>query len=118
MDLFFTVETDEEWSKAVSSHYGGYCSWPGCSSTFGIGAHHIVRREEQGLRRLVANGVLLCTEHHEYVESVKGRPIYDKVMRLLVGRKRYEELQRRLAENLEDYGSDEIPEMPSSSLDF
>lgn len=118
MDLFFMVETDDEWSQAVREHYGGYCAWPGCTSTFGIGAHHVVRRGEQGLRRLVANGVLLCTEHHEYVESVKGRPIYERVMRLLVGRNRYEELQRRLVESLENHRHDETPEMPSSSLDF
>lgn len=118
MDLFFTVDSDEEWSKAVAKHYGGHCAWAGCSSKWGLGAHHVVRRGHEDLRRLVANGVLLCTEHHGLVEEVKGRPIYDRLMKLLVGPKRYARLQQLLAESLEKHGQREEIEMPSSDIDL
>jgi len=104
------------WSHLVCIR--GKCTFPGCSSKFGLGGHHIIRRAEQDMRLLVENGVCLCTMHHEQVEAMKGRVQYDKTMAGLVGKKRYEMLLRmnELAEKKRTVR--EHVEMPTSEIDF
>jgi hypothetical protein len=105
-----------EWSRHVCRR--GTCSWWGCKSTFGLGGHHIIPRGRQELKLLLENGVCLCTEHHGYVESIKGRPIYDRIMIALVGKKRYETLKGMERDYLESLTPEAEIEMPSSKLEF
>lgn len=87
--LLEVVETDQDWTMKVHKFYQSHCTWAGCNSTFGLGAHHIISRRFGLLRKLVANGVLLCEEHHSKIEAIKGTKEYDEKMILLIGKERY-----------------------------
>ncbi len=67
---------------------------------------------------MVENGVCLCTEHHGFVEEVKGRPEYDKMMVALIGQKRYALLNKLADKAKKDLLSVPKVKMPSSELDF
>ncbi len=86
----------KEWSYLVAKRYQGRCAWPGCSSTFGLGGHHVISRRYKNIQLLIENGVELCTEHHGIVEAAKNTQRYDTMMIILVGRKRYAMLRRFL----------------------
>lgn len=106
MKLHYAVN-DDEWSKKVAIRYE-WCLWPGCSSTFGLGAHHIIPRGFKELRLVLENGILLCTEHHNIVEAAKGTERYDTMMVLLAGRERYGILKNIHAEYLNNLNKQSI----------
>lgn len=103
-----------DWSARVC--YRMKCTYPGCTSKYGLGGHHIIPRAVPATRLMVENGVCLCTEHHGEVEEEKGKASYDRIMSILVGRKRYEMLLN-LAKAYEK-SRDTMPtqEMPTSDF--
>lgn len=117
--LFIVAESDDEWINRIFDYYSCHCCWPRCSSVFGLGAHHIIRRGTQSLRLLVVNGVLLCAKHHEKVESIKGTERYKRIMVLLIGWKRWELLNRKLEEAMqENTVTTDGMDLPSSEIGF
>jgi hypothetical protein len=83
------AKDDKDWSRRVRNKSGGYCTWPNCKSTFGLGGHHSVPRGNAATRLIVEGGVELCHIHHTLVEQIKGTPRYERLMYLLVGKKTY-----------------------------
>ena len=106
--------TDQEWSIAIARAYNYQCAWAGCSSTFGLGAHHIVRRANGGLRLLILNGVELCTEHHGVVEAAKGTERYDRMMEILIGKDVYQKLKDLAQEHVQSLTDVPAYDMPTS----
>ena len=106
----------QQWSRIVCRR--GKCTFPGCSSKFGLGGHHIIPRGEQEMKLLVENGVCLCTEHHDQVEEMKGREQYDRTMVILIGKGRYSVLKALAAEIEATRTARPEIEMPTSELDF
>lgn len=108
------ADSDTEWSRAVARQYAYKCAWPGCKNTFGLSAHHVVRRENGGLRLLILNGVELCAEHHSVVESVKGTRTYDRMMEILIGKDVYQKLKDMAEAHVKSLTEVENHDMPSS----
>jgi hypothetical protein len=98
------AEDDKDWSAKVALRYDCTCGWAGCTQTFGLGGHHIIPRGVNPLRLVIENGLLLCTRHHNIVESVKGTKAYNTVMTVLVGKKRYLSLLEAEKEYLSGVG--------------
>lgn len=106
MELQF-VSTDGKWSRAVKTKYGGMCVWPGCCSSFKAGAHHVVSRGNEDLRKCIENGVYLCGRHHRMVERMEENK-YLKVMAILIGDARLKALI--------DYNSSFLAKINKSSV--
>ena len=110
------AEDLEEWGKKVCRT--GYCTWPSCRSTYGIGPHHVVRRGIRSTRLLVENGVCLCQRHHNEVEELKGTKAYERIMILLIGKRRWDLVNEIARKELEGLVPVEGIEMPSSDIEF
>lgn len=111
------AETDAEWSKAVKLKCGGHCAWVGCTSTSGLGAHHVFPRKYFITRFIVENGLLLCFEHHTKVEELKGTMAYVIMMKKMLGISLFKMLQNMVRNSLK-FKTDKCIEMPSSEIDF
>ena len=110
------AEDLDAWTLEVCR--SGRCTWPGCSSIFGLGGHHVIRRGISSTRLLVENGVCLCQKHHNLVEGLKGTKAYERIMILLIGRRRWDLVNEIARKELEGLVPVEELEMPSSDIEF
>ena len=75
-----TIDKERRYSWCPAPDLPSWCSVPGCSSTFKLQKHHIVRRSATGgplnfitIDNLVIQNVcMLCREHHGMVTGSVG----------------------------------------------
>jgi len=104
--------SDDEWSRRVRELSDGYCSWPGCSSNWGMSAHHVIDRTDSTLRLILENGVYLCAKHHGLIQT-SVPSMRDEMSKILVGDETYADLME--LQNASKQKKEAHVRMPSSS---
>lgn len=61
---------DKEWAIAVKERDGKKCVI--CGRTEYLNAHHLLPREDNKLRHVVANGICLCPLHHRFDRAISA----------------------------------------------
>jgi hypothetical protein len=87
------AENDKDWSRIAHEKYNNCCAWLGCSSNFGLGAHHAIPRGFLSTRLITDNAVLLCAKHHGIMEDCKGTIKYEQLICILIGTDVYKALK-------------------------
>ena len=86
------VKSPQEWSKRVLDRDNRHCRWTGCTRP-ATDAAHAFARWYPSLSLLVEDGLAMCRSHHMILDEL-GHEKRRAVIRLLLGRKLYEDLAK------------------------
>lgn len=84
------VKDKGTWSAAVLARDECACRWTGCTRP-ATDAAHAFARWYPSLALVVEDGLAMCRNHHVHLDGL-SREKRRAVLRLLLGRRRYEEL--------------------------
>ena len=98
--IWHYAKSDEEWSHKAVEKSGGNCTWPGCTSHFGLGAHLVIPRGFTATRLIMENAVELCSKHHSLLEGCKGLIKYEQLVCILIGKDVYDSLKQLAEQSL------------------